>query len=82
MCVSEAWRRRRLGTRLLATLQAFAAAEGHTRVFLTTPVFNVAGVAMYRAAGFVSLPDTKDFGGIEIVEMEWLPPVKAPVAAH
>ena len=80
-CVSPAFRRRGLAKWLVLTVQAFAVAAGHTRVFLSTVDFNAAPIAMYASMGFVV---TRNFDIPEpwpqvcqLTEMEWIVPTPA-----
>ena len=57
MCVDARFRRRGLASRLLATLQDYARARGVATVFLTTPAYNVGGIATYRKGGFDHVRD-------------------------
>jgi ribosomal protein S18 acetylase RimI-like enzyme len=82
MSVDASCRRQGIGSALIQHLLAFAATQGHTRVFLTTTAFNAPGIAMYEKAGF-RLTRTFQCEGdfpvpLILVELEYLVPQPPP----
>jgi ribosomal protein S18 acetylase RimI-like enzyme len=53
MCVSDQFRRKGLGLRLVKHILAHAVSENLSRVFLSTPSINASAVSMYAKCGFV-----------------------------